>query len=92
MSKLRPHPAVILRAGSLIGEINLFYSFPSSATIQTRTCCQFLILGKEELFDCLKDFEDQLVIMRSRMQAKMAFLAQNYKVFGVPPICWVVVG
>jgi CRP/FNR family cyclic AMP-dependent transcriptional regulator len=71
MSKYRSgKPAAILRAGSIIGETNLFFSYPYTATIETRTCCQFLTLEKEEFIKILTDFRDQLLLLRAKSQVR----------------------
>jgi CRP-like cAMP-binding protein len=64
MSKFAPKTSAIIRAGSIIGESNLFFSFPYTSTVETRTCCQFLILEKESLIMAMDDFRDQLCVLR----------------------------
>jgi len=64
--------AAILRAGSIIGETNLFFSSPYTISVETRTCCQFIILQKEDLMMVLNKFPNELNVLRSRSQVKTA--------------------
>ncbi|OXA59583.1 Potassium voltage-gated channel subfamily H member 2 [Folsomia candida] len=89
MSKYMSKTAAILRAGSIIGEANLFFSYPYTSSVETRTCCQFLILEKEELIIAMDDFRDQIAILRSKSQTKVFKLYDTHQIFGLPPVCWV---
>lgn len=67
MSKLNPaNASAIIRAGSIIGEANLYFSFPYTTTVETRTCCQFIMLTKRNLIDVLNQFPAEMEILRSR--------------------------
>lgn len=60
--------AAVLRAGSIIGETNLFISCPYTISVETRTCCQLMCLDKEELMRLFNKFETELAILRLRCQ------------------------
>lgn len=57
----------ILRAGCIIGEVNLFFSYPYTTTMETRTCCQLLMLRKFELFKLFENNTETLEILRGRV-------------------------
>jgi len=59
--------AAIMRAGCIIGEINLFFSYPYTTTMETRTCCQLLMIRKFELFDLFQSYTDVLEVLRDRV-------------------------
>lgn len=61
-------PAAILRSGCIFGEINLFFSYPYTTNVETRTCCQLLIFEKETLFELLSLYPETLQILRGRVQ------------------------
>lgn len=60
--------AAILRAGTIIGETNLFFSCPYTIAVETKTCCQFISVEKEQLMLCFNSFPSELAILRSRTQ------------------------
>jgi CRP-like cAMP-binding protein len=60
--------ACVLRAGSLIGEINLLFSSPYSSPVETITACQFISIDKEELMMVFNKFPAELVTLRARAQ------------------------
>ena len=57
----------ILRPGCIFGESNLFFPHPHDVSIETRTCCQFLIIKRNKLLDVLADFKPTWSIMRGRL-------------------------
>lgn len=81
--------AAILRAGSIIGETNLFFSSPYTVSVETRTCCQIMCLDKEELTKILKNFKPELEILRSRCNQKINDMYYYYEQHGEDPVCWV---
>ncbi|XP_035707310.1 potassium channel KAT3-like [Folsomia candida] len=81
--------AAILRAGTIIGETNLFFSCPYTIAVETNTCCQFISIEKEELMACLNNFPSELSILRSRTQKKINQMYLKFKLFGEDPVCWV---
>jgi len=58
--------SIVIRAGSIIGESNLFFSFPSDCQVETRTCCQLLIIDKRALISTTEKFKPELAILRAR--------------------------
>jgi len=58
----------VIRAGGIIGEINLFFSYPYSTEVWTRTCCQLLKIEKEELLSMLEEYPTILESFRDRVQ------------------------
>jgi len=81
--------AAVLRAGSLIGEINLFFSCPYTVSVETITCCQFISIDKEELMQVFSKFSNELELMRARSEIKLREMYDYYQAFGIDPICWV---
>ncbi|CAL8137954.1 unnamed protein product [Orchesella dallaii] len=81
--------AAILRAGSIIGETNLFFSSPYTISVETRSCCQLMCLDKEELMLLFTKFQNELSILRSRCQTKINDMYFFYEKKGDDPVCWV---
>lgn len=81
--------AAILRAGSIIGETNIFFSCPYCISVETRNCCQLMCLDKEELMKVFNKFQNELNILRSRCQGKINDMYYFYEKKGEDPVCWV---
>jgi CRP-like cAMP-binding protein len=63
-------PAAILRPGCIFGEMNLFFSYPYTTNVETRTSCQLLLIEKEALFELLSLYPSTLKILRGRVQVR----------------------
>lgn len=81
--------AAILRAGSIIGETNLFFSSPYAVGVETRTCCQLMNIDKETLMGLLSKYKVELETLRTRCQSKIAAIYYFYEMKGDDPVCWV---
>jgi len=60
----------ILRAGCIIGEVNLFFSYPYTTTIETLNCCQLLQIQKFELFNIFENHPHMVSIIRGRVEVR----------------------
>ncbi|CAL8148468.1 unnamed protein product [Orchesella dallaii] len=90
MSKLnRANASAVIRAGSIVGEANLFFSFPYTTTVETRTCCQFIILHKKHLLPLLDQYKTELETLRSRSLNKIKEVYDTHQSYGENPILWV---
>ena len=79
----------ILRPGCIFGETRLFFSMNNPANIETRTCCQLLVIRKDRLLNIGLKNQICLTVMRARMSHRMRKLYEEYELMGVPPITWV---
>ena len=59
--------ALILRPGSILGEVNLLYSIPAHSTIQTMTTCQILKIPKQGFMKAMEKHPMDLAIIRQRL-------------------------
>lgn len=65
-----PSSDCIMRSGCIIGEMNLFFSYPYSTNLYTRTCCQMIKLEKEDLYAMFEHYPLILDTFRNRVQVK----------------------
>ena len=59
--------ALIMRPGSILGEINLLYSFPAHSSVETISTCQILTISKSEFVKAMEKHPFDLQVIRQRL-------------------------
>ena len=80
--------SAILRPGCVFGETSLFASYPHTVNIETRTCCQMLVIHKDRLNAVCKQYPDSWAVMRARIRVRLSKLREHFDVRGTYPIIW----
>ena len=63
--------ALILRPGSVLGEVNLLYSIPAHSTVQTITTCQILKIPKDGFMKAMEKHPMDWAVIRQRLGVRL---------------------
>ena len=63
--------STVLRAGCIFGESSLLLPVPYMVNVNTKTCCQLLVIKREKFLSVCLEFPHSLFVMRLRLKVTL---------------------